>query len=137
MIKSEFSLIQLLVDQKRASLYQDLPWLQRRLVVTIRVNTVTSLSHYHVCCLSSHVEPSAFSRISNHWMMSLLPHLHLHLTTLHTPSLHPPPCVLPFPAQHTHLNPAHSQPEQSGWLSMSFMSLCHFHSLSTVLHSFH
>lgn len=48
-INSEFSFIQLLVHQKRASLYQDLPWLQRRLVVTIRVNTMTSLSHCHLC----------------------------------------------------------------------------------------
>lgn len=48
-INSEFSFIQLLVHQKRASLYQHLPWLQRRLVVTIRVNTMTSLSHCHLC----------------------------------------------------------------------------------------
>lgn len=48
-INSEFFFMQLLVHQKGASLYQDLPWPQRRLVVTIRVNTVTSLSHCHIC----------------------------------------------------------------------------------------
>lgn len=48
-INSEFFFMQLLVHQKGASLCRDLSWPQRRLVVTIRVNVMTSLSNCHIC----------------------------------------------------------------------------------------
>lgn len=114
-INSEFSFIQLLVHQKRASLYQDLPWLQRMLVVTIMLNTMTSLSHYHLCFRQTtwNQTLSVVLQTIGHITASPSPSPFLR-TTHSTPSLSLPPCVPSLLVQHTHLTSSHSQPAQSG-----------------------
>lgn len=108
-INSKFSFTQLLVHQKRANLYQDLPWLQRKLVDTIMVNTMTCLSNYHLCFFVKSRGTHCFQYFKplDYVTASASPSSSYH-PTHPTPSLSPPPCVPPFPVQHRHLTPAHS-----------------------------
>lgn len=118
--------MQLLVHLKGASLYQDLPWPQRRLVVTIRVNTVTSLSRCHICFLSSVVESNAFSCTQSRWITSLLPHFHFH-------HKNPQPIFICFVHVCVHFQQSTLTPpsvvllpEESSFLLISFTPLFHF-----------
>lgn len=139
-INSEFSFMQLLVHQKRASLYQDLPWLQRRLVVMIMVNTMTSLSHYHLCfsvsprgtqCFQLYFKPLDDVTASPSPSPSYHP---THPTPTRCPCLH---VCLHF--QHSTLTSPHPWPltPRAVWRALDVIcASLSFHPLSTSWHSF-